>query len=234
MKFKIKLIEARESDESLIEDEISERSSSKVRFTDSIWWEYIQIFVIAFAIVFLFIKPFIVEAYRIPSSSMEDTLLVGDRILVAKFYYGIRIPFTNKRIFDFNKPKVGDVFVFDPPPRAGEKQSFIKRVVGVPGDTIEIRNGNLYRNGVLVRDEGYVKRCPGSPQSPQFMPKVAVPEGCFFALGDNRDKSSDSRSWGFVPIENVKGRAFMIYWSWDKDADLWHKIRFNRIGRIIR
>ncbi len=95
-----------------------------------------------------------------------------------------------------------------PPPTAGKNQNFIKRIVGVPGDTIEVRNGDLYRNGALVTEETYVKRYLDSPQSPQFMPKVTVPENHVFAMGDNRDRSSDSRVWGFVPYDNIKGQAF--------------------------
>ncbi len=205
----------------------------KVASKKNIFLEYIQVIAVAFVLVFGFMRPFVVEAFKIPSASMEDTLLIGDRILVAKFIYGIKIPFTNTRILDFNKPKIGDIFVFMPPPAAGKTQNFIKRIVGVPGDTIEVRNGDLYRNGVLVTGEKYVKRYLNSPQSPQFMPKVTVPENHVFAMGDNRDRSSDSRVWGFVPYDNIKGQAFLVYWSWDKDADLIHKIRFKRLGHIL-
>lgn len=268
--------------------------------------EYIQVIAVAFALVFGFMRPFVVEAFKIPSASMEDTLLIGDRILVAKFMYGITVPFVRFHIFDLNpefqndldryslsqairqefekngivlsqnagitiqdanskwiigdtnatytilkrggklkvykslhildvnKPKVGDIFVFDPPEAAGKKQPFIKRIVAVSGDTVEIKDGNLYRNGSLVEGESYVKRYLTAPQSPQFMPPMRVPEGHVFAMGDNRDRSSDSRVWGFVPIENIKGQAFMIYWSWDRYAQGLDKIRISRIGRILR
>jgi len=211
----------------------SQDTSKDKSHKKSVWWEYIQVIAVAFILVFGFMRPFVVEAFKIPSASMEDTLLIGDRILVAKFIYGIKIPFTNLRILDFNKPKVGDIFVFKPPPRAGKTQSFIKRIVGVPGDVIEVRDGNLYRNGALVEGEYYIKRHQ-YPESPQFLPPVKVPPEHVFAMGDNRDRSSDSRVWGFVPIENIKGRAFFTYWSWDKYADWLHKIRFTRIGRIIK
>jgi len=213
---------------------LSSSKESGKSFTNSTWWEYIQVIVVAFVLVFGFMRPFVVEAFKIPSASMEDTLLIGDRILVAKFMYGIKIPFTSKHILDFNKPKIGDIFVFKPPPAAGRTQNFIKRIVGVPGDTIEVRDGNLYRNGALTENETYTKRYPNSPQSPQYMPKVTVPEEHVFAMGDNRDRSSDSRVWGYVPYDNIKGQAFLIYWSWDKDADLLHKIRIGRIGHILK
>lgn len=202
-------------------------------FRKSIWWEYIQVFVVAFILVFGFMRPFVVEAFKIPSSSMENTLLIGDRILVAKFMYGIKVPFTNIRILDFHKPQIGDIFVFKPPPAAGKTQNFIKRIVGLPGDVIEVRNGNLYRNGMAVVGENYVKRYPFSPQSPQNG-RMAVPPGHVFAMGDNRDRSSDSRVWGPVPIENIRGQAFLIYWSWNKDAGWIKKIRLSRIAKIVR
>ncbi len=203
-------------------------------FRDSTWWEYLQVIAVAFVLVFGFMRPFVVEAFKIPSASMEDTLLVGDRILVAKFMYGIKIPFTNLRILDIHKPKIGDIFVFKPPEAAGKTQNFIKRIVGLPGDIIEIKDGNLYRNGALDEGEDYIKRYPYSPQSPQYLPPVKVPPEHVFAMGDNRDRSSDSRVWGPVPYDNIKGRAFLIYWSWDRSASWLRKIRFNRIGHILR
>ena len=203
-------------------------------FRTSTWWEYIQVIAVAFVLVFGFMRPFVVEAFKIPSKSMEDTLLVGDRILVAKFIYGIRVPFTKLHILDFHRPEVGDIFVFKPPPRAGKTQNFIKRIVGVPGDIIEIRNGNLYRNGKAVAGEDYVKRYPYSPQSPQNFGPFRVPSKHVFAMGDNRDKSSDSRVWGPVPFENIKGQAFLTYWSWNSEGGWFHKIRLRRIGRRVK
>jgi len=119
-------------------------------FRNSTLWEYIQVFAVAFFLVFGFMRPFVVEAFKIPSASMQDTLLIGDRILVAKFIYGIKVPFTKMHILDFHKPEVGDIFVFKPPPAAGKTQNFIKRIVGLPGDVIEIRNGELYINEPIV------------------------------------------------------------------------------------
>jgi signal peptidase I len=279
-------------------------------FRTSTWWEYIQVIAVAFVLVFGFMRPFVVEAFKIPSASMEDTLLIGDRILVAKFVYGITVPFvklprcsigsefrhdldnetvsqslrkefedklaplsqnaavsvqkignewliaddnntytvrrkrdklkvyTKLHILDFHRPEVGDIFVFKPPARAGKTQNFIKRIVGVPGDIIEIRNGDLYRNGKAVVGEDYVKRYPSALSTlPSYLknrPPVKVPPGCVFAMGDNRDKSHDSRAWGFVPFENIKGQAFLTYWSWDRDGDWLHKIRFRRIGHRVK
>ena len=137
-------------------------------FITGIWWEYTKTFVLAFVLVFGFMRPFVVEAFRIPSASMEDTLLVGDRILVARFIYGVKVPFTDLHILDFHKPEVGDIFVFKPPPAAGKTQNFIKRIVGLPGDIIEVRNGELHRNGKAVAGESYVKRSPFSRMSPEY------------------------------------------------------------------
>jgi signal peptidase I len=204
-------------------------------FRESTLWEYTQIIGVAFFLVFGFIRPFIIEPFKIPSGSMEDTLLIGDRILVAKFIYGIKIPYTQLNFLEFNKPEVGDVFVFKPPPAAGKTQNFIKRIVGVEGDIIQVKDGDLYRNGKSVAaEEPYVKRSSFTIGSPQNMRPYKIPPGYVFAMGDNRDHSSDSRVWGPVPLENIKGQAFLIYWSWDRDADLLHKIRFSRIARPVR
>jgi signal peptidase I len=208
-------------------------------FRDSTWWEYIQVFAVAFVLVFGFMRPFVVEAFKIPSESMRDTLLIGDRILVAKFIYGIKLPFTDLKVLDYHKPEVGDVFVFKPPPEAGRTQSFIKRIVGLEGDILEVKNGNLYRNGEAVTGEDYVKRSYSRRGSPQNTilgrpGPYKVPPGYVFAMGDNRDLSNDSRVWGPVPVENIKGQAFLMYWSWNKDGDWLHKIRFSRIGRRVK
>lgn len=201
-------------------------------FRTGIWWEYTKTFILAFVLVFGFMRPFVVEAFRIPSGSMENTLLVGDRILVAKFIYGVKVPFTDVCILDFHRPELGDVFVFDPPPGAGDDK-LVKRIVGLPGDAIEMRDGEFYRNGTPVGREEYVKRNLFSSMRRQDFGPVIVPPGHVFAMGDNRDLSRDSRAWGFVPFENIKGQVFLRYWSWDKDGDWLHKVRFPRIGRRI-
>ena len=201
-------------------------------FRDSVWWEYIKTIAIAFALVFGFMRPFVVEAFKIPSGSMEDTLLIGDRILVAKFAYGIRVPFAELRILDFHEPEIGDVFVFEPPPGAGD-HNLVKRVIGLPGDIIEVNDGELYRNGVAVEGEDYIKRFRFSSLRQQNFGPVTVPPEHIFAMGDNRDLSRDSRAWGFVPFGNIKGKVFLKYWSWNKEGNWLHKIRFSRIGRVI-
>ncbi len=200
-------------------------------FRESVWWEYIKTIVIAFVLVFGFMRPFVVEAYHIPSGSMEDTLLVGDRILVSKFIYGVKVPFTDKHVLKFHEPEIGDVFVFDPPSGAGDEK-LVKRIVGLPGDVMEVREGEFYRNGKTV-EEDYVKRHLLKLSLQNFRP-VEVPPGHVFAMGDNRDLSRDSRAWGFVPFGNIKGQTFLTYWSWDANADWLHKIRFSRIGRRVK
>ncbi len=250
------------------------------KFRKTIFWEYTQVIVIALILVFGFIRPFVVEAFKIPSGSMEDTLLVGDRILVCKFIYGFKIPGTDIRVFDFHKPARGDVFVFIPPHES--KRNFIKRIVAVEGDTVHTEGKILYVNGKAVDDSGYTKHVgdrfirrnfPPFRQTQEYMrgnelyddytktdsefkrrfpegKPFTVPKGHVFAVGDNRDRSQDSRTWGPVPIDRIKGQAFMVYWSFcpDKDPEvacknenvkIWEvwkiigNIRFNRIGKLI-
>lgn len=223
-KFSIK--EKTENLEKIVKREKVEKTKKAGTF-----WEYFQVMAIAFVLVFGFIRPFVVEAFKIPSGSMKDTLLVGDRILVCKFMYGIRLPFTHDRILDFHKPQRGDIFVFIPP--HDPKRNFIKRIVALEGDIVETKGVSLYVNGQLIHDEAYaVHRYPQEAQESSFGP-YKVPPGHVFAMGDNREESSDSRRWGPVPVENIKGKAFLIYWS--KDGKLWevNKVRLNRIGKAI-
>ncbi|MFQ6041390.1 MAG: signal peptidase I [Candidatus Poribacteria bacterium] len=192
-------------------------------------WGYLQVIIVAFIIVFGFIRPFVVEAFKIPSGSMEDTLLIGDRILVSKFIYGIKVPGIKHPLFDFHKPQRGDVIVFIPP--HDRKRNFIKRVVGVAGDTIETRNRGrtLYVNGIPVKDDKYVKHTRYVPDFRAYK----VPEGHLFAMGDNRDNSQDSRYWGPVDLNDVKGQAFMIYWSYDANNSRWNIFKNIRFGRLL-
>ncbi len=180
----------------------------------------------------MFIRTFIVQAYKIPSGSMIPTLLVGDYILVNKLSFGIKDPFKNKFIYFRRLPRRQEVVVFAYP--LNPKVDFIKRVIGLPGDTIEIVNKKVYVNGKLLKEPYVIHTDPNvyprniSPRD-NFGP-VKVPPGELFVMGDNRDQSYDSRFWGFVPVQNLKGSAMIIYFSWDSKH---HRIRFNRIGKLI-
>lgn len=189
--------------------------------------EYIEALAIAL-ILALFIRTFIVQAFKIPSGSMLDTLLIGDHLLVNKFLYGTHIPFTDKVVMPLADPKDGDVIVFEFP--EDTSKDFIKRIMGVPGDVLEMRDKAVYRNGVKL-DEPYIKHTsPGiQPRRDNFGP-VTVPEGKYFVMGDNRDESYDSRFWGFVDRDKIRGKAMIIYWSWDGPFD----IRASRIGRLVK
>lgn len=213
------------------------------------WWvEYGRSFFPVILAVFL-LRSFLVEPFRIPSGSMIPTLQVGDFILVNKFIYGIRLPVIDRKIIDVGHPQRGDVVVFRYPP--DPSTDYIKRVVGVPGDRIGYYDRVLYVNGkavterdraqVLHEDGQEVLRVPEQlgqhryqvqwlPQRPSQQGEVVVPAGAYFVLGDNRDNSRDSRYWGFVPDENLVGKAFFIWMSWDADR---FAIDWRRIGSLI-
>ncbi|HDM09732.1 MAG: signal peptidase I [Deltaproteobacteria bacterium] len=183
--------------------------------------EYLEAAVIA-VILALFIRTFVVQAFKIPSSSMEPTLLVGDHILVNKFLYGVKIPFIRKTIIPISSPKRGDVIVFIFP--QDKSKDFIKRVIGLPGDRIEIIGRKIYINAKLFEDKHGYYSSPSPSEGSRFGP-ITVPKGHLFVMGDNRDHSYDSRYWGFVPLESVKGKAFIIYWSWPHWRRFMHIIR---------
>jgi len=193
--------------------------------------EYAESIVIAI-ILALIIRTFVVQAFKIPSGSMEDTLAIGDHILVSKFIYGSKIPFTDKRFLKIRDPKRGDVIVFEYP--EDPSKDFIKRVIGTPGDVIEERdkkifiNGQLYVNPHEVHKEMEIVPREQNPRD-NFGP-VKVPEGSYFVMGDNRDRSYDSRFWGFVKNPKIKGLAFIKYWSWDSGK---FRVRWGSIGRLI-
>ncbi len=194
-----------------------------------VWREYLEAILVAVALA-LVIRTFAFQAFRIPSGSMEDTLLVGDYLFVSKFLYGAEIPFTGgSRLPAIRQPKRGDIIVFRYP--EDPTQDFIKRCVGVPGDTIEVRDKVLYVNGE-AQEEPYVKHADRRilPGRDSFGP-VVVPEGKYFMMGDNRDNSRDSRSWGFLDHSLIRGKALFIYFSWDAAGP---GIRFRRILDIIR
>jgi len=196
--------------------------------------------VLAFVLV---IRSFFMEPYQIPSGSMLPTLTVGDFIVVNKFEYGLRLPVLGTKILDYNEPKVGDVMVFKFPDDPAIK--FIKRVAGVPGDTIEYRNKVLYINGIemtqtYVNDESsntevYKEQMGGIEhlilrnKNPGKDGVVTVPEGHYFMMGDNRDGSNDSRYWGFVPAANVTGKAIGVWLHWESFFSL---PNFSTVGGI--
>ncbi len=196
--------------------------------------EYIQSIVIA-VLLALFIRAFIVQAFKIPSGSMEPTLLVGDHLLVNKFIYGVRIPFTNTHYLSLHKPKRGDVIVFIFP--LDTSKDFIKRVIGEGGEKVQIIEDAVYINDHKINDPwGYFSNIgpPALLKRIRNFGPVIVPENSLFVLGDNRDNSEDSRFWGFLPFQNVLGKAFIIYFSWNSPAtDLWHKIRWSTFGKLI-
>jgi signal peptidase I len=241
--------------------------------------EYARSFFPVILIVLGF-RSFIAEPFKIPSGSMMPTLLVGDFILVNKFTYGLRVPVLNTKFLATGEPKRGDVFVFIYPGysctrdgkemRSGRpcdhgeslvpvpKMNYIKRVIGLPGDTITYRNKTLYVNGKeipntytgpYVGSGGEGQRMAGASVREEMLPGVehqilnapadrgfsqgregewVVPEGQYFAMGDNRDNSEDSRYWGFVPEQNLVGRAFVIWMNWDGGID------FKRLGTLIK
>ncbi len=195
--------------------------------------ENIEAVVIAI-IIAMFIRTFIVQAFKIPSGSMLETLQIGDHILVNKFIYGVKIPFTDgKTIVSVKDPKKGDIIVFKYP--EDPSKDFIKRVVATAGDTLEIKNKELYINGVLAKKEEYAiyrnRNILPAIRSPRDNhPKITIPENKVFVMGDNRDNSLDSRFWGYVDLKAVRGKAFIIYWSWNKEK---FGVRWNRIGDLI-
>jgi len=197
----------------------------------SIIREYAESIIIALLLA-LVIRTYLVQAFKIPSGSMEDTLAIGDHLLVNKFIYGTKLPFSDKRLLTLRDPRRGDVIVFEYP--EDPSKDFIKRVVGTPGDVIEGKdkkvfvNGKPYENPHEVHKEKDVIPKEMNPRD-TFGP-VTVPPNSYFMMGDNRDRSYDSRFWGFVSRDKIKGLAFIKYWSWDKDK---FRPRFGSIGKLI-
>jgi len=228
--------------------------------------EYAESIGVAIAVALL-LRAFVVEAFQIPSGSMIPTLKVGDHIFVSKFSYGLSIPFTDKKIFEYGQPKRGDVIVFKFP--QDHSTDYIKRVVGLPGDTIEVRQGQLYVNGNEIHRERIPERCHYSEESNAGVPddhdcehwvetlgdrvhdtilepshqaidhpRSVVPQNAVFVMGDNRDNSYDSRRWGTVDMDLIKGRALIIWWSrgtsksWDP-VDWLRQIRWNRFFTVV-
>jgi len=209
---------------------VSAKSNSKnaVRPTKSKLRENIEAIVVAI-ILALFIRAFVVQAFKIPSGSMMDTLLIGDHILVNKFIYGIKVPFSDYTLIPIKDPQRGDIVVFRYP--KDHKLDYIKRVVGIAGDRVEVRDKKVYVNGKPQELAQAVYKDPYvNPLRDNFGP-VTVPDDALFVMGDNRDHSSDSRFWGFVELKELRGKAFLIYWSWNKAE---FGVRWSRIGDLLK
>ncbi len=188
--------------------------------------EYSEIIILAVGLA-LFVRTFFVQAFRIPSESMEDTLLVGDFLFANKLIYGPKLPFVDVRLPAIREPHPGDIIIFKYP--GDEKVDYIKRCVAVEGQTVELVDNHLYVDGVL-QNEDFTKYVFGSRPERHFGP-FKVPEGHIFMMGDNRDNSADSRAWGPLDKRLIMGKAMFIYFSWNPRS---HSIRFSRIGDVIR
>jgi signal peptidase I len=187
--------------------------------------EYFEALVTA-VILALFVRTWAVQAFKIPTGSMENNLLIGDHLLVNKFVFGPTATPVGRKVLPVREPRRGDIVVFKYPDEP--ERDFIKRVIGLPGDTLELRNKKVFVNGQAL-DEPYVHflepvAMAGASEVTSFDVRerygpVRVPDNQYFVMGDNRDNSQDSRYWGFLPRSYIKGRALMIYWSFDVGAD---------------
>lgn len=198
------------------------RKKEDVPRRKSVIREYTEIITMAVVLAF-FVRTFFIQAFKIPSESMEDTLLVGDFLFANKFIYGAKFPLIDKRLPGVRDPRPGDIIIFKYP--GDKKTDYIKRCVAVEGQTVELKGRTLYVDGV-AQDEEYTKYYHGSEFGPQ-----TVPKGHIFMMGDNRDNSADSRVWGPLDKKLVLGKAMFIYFSWNSGDKV---IRFSRIGDIIR
>ncbi len=193
--------------------------------------EYSEAILVALLLA-LFIRTFVVQAFKIPSGSMLNTLFIGDHLLVNKFIYGIKNPINGKTLIQVKNPERGDIIVFKYP--INPEQDYIKRVIGVEGDQIEIKDKKVYVNGELQEESHAIfldnKIFTSAEQPRDNMESRTVPENSLFVMGDNRDNSYDSRFWNFVNLKSVKGKAFILYWSWDKDNT---SVRWSRIGDLV-
>lgn len=200
--------------------------------TKNLIWEYAKAIITALVLA-LFIREYFIQAFKIPSGSMIPTLLIGDHILVSKFIYGTKIPFSDKRILVFKKPKKGDIIVFQYP--EDPERDFIKRVIAVEGDVIESRDKVIYVNGEPVK-EPFIQHTDNSLKPGGLEPRdnfgpYIVPKDKHFMMGDNRDQSYDSRFWGYVDMKYIRGEALVIYWSWDSTKTL---PRIGRLGHLVK
>jgi signal peptidase I len=193
--------------------------------------EYTESIIIA-VLLAMVIRTYLVQAFKIPSGSMEDTLAIGDHLLVSKFLYGTKIPFVDGKILKIRDPRQGDVIVFEYP--EDPSKDFIKRVVGVPGDVVEGKDKKVYVNGKLYENPHEIHKekdiIPKEVNPRDTFAPVTVPPDSYFVMGDNRDRSYDSRFWKFVRRDQIKGLAFIKYWSWDREK---LRPRLGNIGRLI-
>lgn len=215
--------------------------------------DYSRSFFPVLLIVFI-LRSFLFEPFRIPTGSLEPSLLIGDFIILNKFDYGIRLPVLQKEVIKIGKPKRGDIMVFRWPPDTS--YYFIKRVIGLPGDKISYINKELTINGEKVPQEFLKKSMATDGNGTEWSvmenqenllgvkhnifvdpvrkgrdyKDIVVPEGMYFVMGDNRDDSEDSRYWGFVPEKNVVGKAVLIWMSWDSSNT---NVRWSRLGKSI-
>lgn len=240
---------------------------SKSSKRSSALWENFKTIAGALAI-FLFIRAFLVEAYRIPSGSMVPSLLVGDWLFVNKLVYGPHVPFTHVGLPGYGDPSRGEIVVFESPPQSDQPwdptPTLVKRIVGVSGDTLYMRNALLFVNGIAQR-QGYgagnrrgqdtrsdlfqwqkqyaltksrFGAAPGEPSLDNWGP-IVIPRDHYFMMGDNRYNSKDSRYWGVVPRENIRGKPLFVYYSYnaddsDRPLPFVTDIRWSRIGHWIR
>ncbi len=226
------------------------------------FWREFRSYLMAIIFV-LFLRAFFIQTFHVPSGSMEKTVLIGDFLMVNRFVYGMKIPFTEKYFIRFSYPKRGDIIVFTYP--LG-RENYVKRCVGLSGDTIEVRDKTLYVNGI-AQNEPYVEHSSWTTYPPLDIPSdiyqnlwenrkfatptyrdvayrlrdnfgpVVVPKGYVFGMGDNRDNSWDSRFWGPIPLNYISGVPIFVYWSMNANVPLSNilkKIRWGRIGKIIR
>lgn len=195
-------------------------------FKKSTLREYFESIVIA-VILALFIRTFVVQAFKIPTGSMEENLLIGDHLLVNKFVFGPTTSRLERALLPVADVKRGDVIVFKYPEEP--ERDFIKRVIGLPGETLEVRDKKVFVNGTAL-DEPYAHYLQPVASPSEFHEvtsfdvrdrygPVTVPPNQFFMMGDNRDNSQDSRYWGFLPRENIKGKSLVIYWSYEADRE---------------
>ena len=214
----------------MIENKIKDKVKNKEKIKSKVH-EYVEAIIIAILIAVV-VRTFIVQAYKIPSRSMVPTLLVGDHLLVNKFIYGVKVPFFRKTIIPITDPQRGNIVVFIYP--NDRDKDYIKRVIGVSGDRIEIKNKIIFINGKQYSDSFGIYSdniiYPASMQPRDNFGPVTVPPESLFVMGDNRDESADSRFWGFVDLKDVEGKAFIIYWSWNREEN---NLRWQRFGRIL-